>query len=80
MSHTGETSSIAFATAHPGNRWRLYAVAACGSAVRGQHEADLYVGRLRARQAQTPIPTYGRRRGWLKMPTCHENRVIQSFV
>ena len=53
----------AFATAHPGNRWRLFAVAACGSAVRGQHEADVYVGRLRARRAQTPIPTYGGRRG-----------------
>jgi hypothetical protein len=50
-------------TAHPGNRWRLFAVAACGSAVRGQQEADLYVGRLLARRAQTPILTFGRRRG-----------------
>ena len=46
-------------TAHPGNRWRLFAVAACGGAVKGHEEADLYVKRQRARRAPTPIYTYG---------------------
>jgi hypothetical protein len=49
------------AMAHPGDRWRLFAVAACGGAVKGQQEVHLYVERLRARRAQTPIYTYGRK-------------------
>jgi hypothetical protein len=47
-------------TAHPGNRWRHFAVAACGGAMKGQQEADLFVERLRARRAPTPIHTYCR--------------------
>ena len=35
----------------PGDRWRLFAVAACGGAVKSQHEGALYVERLRARRA-----------------------------
>jgi hypothetical protein len=46
-------------SAHPGNRWRVFAVTACGGAVKGWQEAALYVERLRARRVPTPIHTYG---------------------
>jgi hypothetical protein len=66
-------------TAHPGNRWRIFAVAACGGAVRGQQDAALYVERLRARRAQFPIPAY-RRKVQPQMSAFRENRVVQSFL
>jgi hypothetical protein len=50
----------------PGDRWRLFAVAACGGAVKSQREVDLYVERLRARQASSQLHNYGRK-AWLQM-------------
>jgi hypothetical protein len=50
----------------PGDRWRLFAVAACGGAVKSQQEVDLYVERLRARQALSQLHNYGRK-VWLQM-------------
>jgi hypothetical protein len=44
----------------PGDRWRLFAVAACGGAVKSQQEVALYVELLRARQALTQIHNLNR--------------------
>jgi hypothetical protein len=64
---------------NPGNRWHIFAVAACGHAVKGQQEGDLYVERLRARRVLTPIHAYGRK-VWLQMWGFRRNRVAQPFV
>jgi hypothetical protein len=44
----------------PGDRWRLFAVAACAGAVKSQQEVGLYVELLRARQALTQIQNLNR--------------------
>jgi hypothetical protein len=58
---------------------RVFAVTACGGAVKGWQEAALYVERLRARRVPTPIYTYGGK-VWRQMTAFRENRVVQSFV
>jgi hypothetical protein len=50
----------------PGDRWRLFAVAARGGAEKSQQEVDLYVELLRARQASSQLHNYGRK-VWLQM-------------
>jgi hypothetical protein len=55
-----------------GDRWRLFAVAACGGALKSQHELALYVERLRARRALTQVHAYGRK-DWLPMTRIREN-------
>jgi len=57
----------------PGDRWRLFAVAACGGVVTSQHAVALYVERLRARRAPTQVPAYGRKR-WLPATRSNGNR------
>jgi hypothetical protein len=41
----------------PGDRWRLFAIAACGCLVMGHQEVALYAARLRARRAGVSNPT-----------------------
>jgi hypothetical protein len=55
-----------------GDRWRHFAVAACGAAVKSQHEVALYVERLRARRAPTQVPAYGHK-NWLPTTRVREH-------
>jgi hypothetical protein len=49
----------------PGDRWRLFAVAARGSAVKSAQDVDLYAAQLRARRALTHTYTHDRK-DWLQ--------------
>jgi hypothetical protein len=49
----------------PGDRWRLFAVAASATLVNGQQDVDLYVARLRMRRA-TPHSYTHDRAAWLR--------------
>src|SRR6266851_7290561 len=44
----------------PSDRWRLFAIAARGSAVKSAQDVDLYAAQLRARRALTHIYTHDR--------------------
>ena len=50
----------------PSDRWRLFAVAARGSAVKSVQDVDLYAAQLRARRALTHIYTHDRK-DWLQI-------------
>src|SRR5260370_3312471 len=54
------------ASLDPSDRWRLFAVAARGSAVKSAQDVDLYAAQLRARRALTHIFTYDRK-DWLQI-------------
>jgi hypothetical protein len=51
----------------PSDRWRLFAAAARGSAMKRAQDVDLYVAQLRARRALTHIYTHDRK-DWLPIP------------
>src|SRR5713226_2887485 len=50
----------------PSDRWRLFAIAARGSAVKSAQDVDLYAAQLRARRALTHIYTHDRK-DWLQI-------------
>jgi hypothetical protein len=45
----------------PADRWRHFAIAACGGAANGVQGVALYVERLRTRESLFPIHNYGRK-------------------
>ena len=49
----------------PSDRWRVFAAAARGSAVKSAQDVDLYAAQLRARRALTHIYTHDRK-DWLQ--------------
>jgi hypothetical protein len=57
-----------------GDRWRHFAVAACGGAVKSQNEVALYVERLRARRASTQVHAYGGKH-WLPKARVRQHKV-----
>jgi hypothetical protein len=54
------------------DRWRLFAVAACVSAVKSQQQVDLYAARLRARRAFHHVYAHGRG-VWLRVMHIEED-------
>ena len=50
----------------PSDRWRLFAVAARGSAVKSVQDVDQYAAQLRARRTLTHIYTHDRK-DWLQI-------------
>jgi len=64
MSHTFEQNTVA--PLDPGDRWRLFAVAAHGSAVKSAQDVDLYAAQLHARRALALTHIYTHDRKWLQ--------------
>jgi hypothetical protein len=64
MSHAFEQNTVA--PLDPGDRWRLFAVAARGSAVKSAQDVDLYAAQLHARRALALIHMYTHDRKWLQ--------------